>query len=112
MSSSSTLQLSDRPPEADGPLLEVDDLHVEFHTRDGVATAINGVDLHLDAGETLAVLGESGSGKSRHRPGRSWASSTCRPATIPEGRILLPRRGPADHVGRASAAAVRGPRSR
>jgi oligopeptide transport system ATP-binding protein len=46
------------------PLLEVDDLRVEFHTRDGVAHVLNGVDYHVDAGETLAVLGESGSGKS------------------------------------------------
>jgi oligopeptide/dipeptide ABC transporter ATP-binding protein len=47
-----------------GRLLEVDDLRVEFRTRDGVAKVINGVTYHLDAGETLAVLGESGSGKS------------------------------------------------
>jgi oligopeptide/dipeptide ABC transporter ATP-binding protein len=45
-------------------LLEVDDLRVEFRTRDGVAKVLNGVSYHLDAGETLAVLGESGSGKS------------------------------------------------
>jgi oligopeptide/dipeptide ABC transporter ATP-binding protein len=47
-----------------GRLLEVEDLRVEFRTRDGVAKAINGVTYHVDAGETLAVLGESGSGKS------------------------------------------------
>ncbi|MFF4758526.1 ABC transporter ATP-binding protein [Streptomyces sp. NPDC001292] len=47
-----------------GPLLEVRDLHVEFHTRDGVAKAVNGVNYTVSAGETLAVLGESGSGKS------------------------------------------------
>jgi oligopeptide transport system ATP-binding protein len=47
-----------------GRLLEVEDLRVEFRTQDGVAKAINGVTYHVDAGETLAVLGESGSGKS------------------------------------------------
>src|SRR5215218_238540 len=47
-----------------GHLLEVDKLFVEFRTQDGVAKVINGVTYHLNAGETLAVLGESGSGKS------------------------------------------------
>jgi oligopeptide transport system ATP-binding protein len=46
------------------PLLEVRDLYVEFRTRDGVARAVNGVSYSVGAGETLAVLGESGSGKS------------------------------------------------
>jgi oligopeptide transport system ATP-binding protein len=45
-------------------LLEVRDLHVEFRTRDGIAKAVNGVSYGVDAGETLAVLGESGCGKS------------------------------------------------
>jgi oligopeptide transport system ATP-binding protein len=47
-----------------GPLLDVRNLHVEFRTREGVARAVNGVEYSVDAGETLAVLGESGSGKS------------------------------------------------
>ncbi|MEU6840789.1 ABC transporter ATP-binding protein [Streptomyces sp. NPDC046716] len=46
------------------PLLEVRDLNVEFRTRDGIAKAVNGVNYTVDEGETLAVLGESGSGKS------------------------------------------------
>ena len=45
-------------------LLSVEDLHVEFRTREGAAKAINGVSVTLDEGETLAILGESGSGKS------------------------------------------------
>ncbi|GAA3459812.1 ABC transporter ATP-binding protein [Saccharothrix longispora] len=45
-------------------MLEVEDLHVEFRTRDGVARVLNGVTYRVHAGETLAVLGESGSGKS------------------------------------------------
>ncbi|MEV0125571.1 ABC transporter ATP-binding protein [Streptomyces sp. NPDC050703] len=45
-------------------LLDVRGLRVEFRTRDGVAHAVNGVDYSVAAGRTLAVLGESGSGKS------------------------------------------------
>jgi oligopeptide/dipeptide ABC transporter ATP-binding protein len=46
------------------PLLEVEDLHVEFKTRDGLVKAVNGVSYTVNEGETLGVIGESGSGKS------------------------------------------------
>ncbi|MGU3575161.1 dipeptide ABC transporter ATP-binding protein [Brucellaceae bacterium C25G] len=45
-------------------LLEVRHLSVEFHTVMGVVKAVNDISYHVDRGETLAILGESGSGKS------------------------------------------------
>lgn len=45
-------------------LLEVTDLKTRFHTIEGVVHAVNGVSFKLDEGETLAVVGESGCGKS------------------------------------------------
>ncbi|HCU48857.1 MAG TPA: methionine ABC transporter ATP-binding protein, partial [Micromonosporaceae bacterium] len=45
-------------------LLAVQDLKVEFRTRVGIAKAINGVSFEVNSGETLAILGESGCGKS------------------------------------------------
>jgi len=53
-----------RPAIAGATLLEVDDLHVEFRQRSGVVNAVNGVSYSLAERETLAILGESGSGKS------------------------------------------------
>ncbi|MEP2533252.1 ABC transporter ATP-binding protein [Shimia sp.] len=45
-------------------LLEVRNLSVDFHTSHGTVHAVRDVSWHLDRGETLAILGESGSGKS------------------------------------------------
>lgn len=45
-------------------LLQVEDLSVRFTTDLGTVTAVSGVDLYVDQGETLVILGESGSGKS------------------------------------------------
>jgi oligopeptide/dipeptide ABC transporter ATP-binding protein len=45
-------------------LLEIDDLHVQFETDDGLVRAVNGLSLKIKRGETLALVGESGCGKS------------------------------------------------
>ncbi|MCP9944722.1 ABC transporter ATP-binding protein [Streptomyces somaliensis] len=70
------------------PLLEVRDLHVEFHTRDGVAKAVNGVNYSVSSGETLAVLGESGSGKSVTAQA-VMGILDMPPGRIPKGEILF-----------------------
>jgi peptide/nickel transport system ATP-binding protein len=48
----------------DSPMLEVLDLRVEFVTYDGVAKVLNGVNLRIDKGDTLGLVGESGCGKT------------------------------------------------
>ncbi|MEU1542855.1 ABC transporter ATP-binding protein [Actinacidiphila glaucinigra] len=77
-----------RTGDAAAPLLEVRDLHVEFHTRDGVAKAVNGVNYTVSAGETLAVLGESGSGKSVTAQA-IMGILDMPPGRIPQGEILF-----------------------
>ncbi|TME65425.1 MAG: ABC transporter ATP-binding protein, partial [Chloroflexi bacterium] len=62
-------------------LLDVKDLHTQFFTRDGVVHAVDGVTFHLEAGETLGLVGESGCGKS------VTALSLMRLIPQPPGRI-------------------------
>ena len=47
-----------------GRLLTVKDLKIYFHILAGTVRAVDGVDFHIDQGETLGVVGESGCGKS------------------------------------------------
>ncbi len=45
-------------------ILDVQDLKTRFHTREGVVHAVNGISYSVEEGETLAIVGESGCGKS------------------------------------------------
>jgi peptide/nickel transport system ATP-binding protein len=64
------------------PLLAIDDLRTHFFTRDGVVRAVDGVSFSVGTGETLAVVGESGCGKS------VTALSILRLVPSPPGRIV------------------------
>ncbi|MEJ7748042.1 MAG: ABC transporter ATP-binding protein [Candidatus Limnocylindrales bacterium] len=46
------------------PLLEIHGLRTSFFTRDGVVRAVDGIDVHVDRGEIMGLVGESGCGKS------------------------------------------------
>ncbi len=64
------------------PLLEIDGLKTHFFTRDGVVRAVDGVSFSVFPGETLAVVGESGCGKS------VTSLSMMRLIASPPGRIV------------------------
>jgi oligopeptide/dipeptide ABC transporter ATP-binding protein len=53
-----------RKPRGERPLLEVKGLRTSFYTRDGVVRAVDGIDFHVDRGEIMGLVGESGCGKS------------------------------------------------
>ena len=64
------------------PLLEIEGLKTHFFTRDGVVRAVDGVSFSVDPGETLAVVGESGCGKT------VTSLSILRLIASPPGRIV------------------------
>lgn len=67
------------------PLLEIENLVVEFHGRNGITRAVDGLSLRISEGETLALVGESGCGKSVS------ALSILRLLQEPAGRIVSGR---------------------
>src|SRR6476659_7203694 len=81
------------PNGSEMALLEVENLQTHFATLDGVVRAVEGISFHIDAGETLGIVGESGCGKSvtamsilrliQEPPGKIAGRIRC------EGRNLL-----------------------
>ncbi|HLU78815.1 MAG TPA: ABC transporter ATP-binding protein [Burkholderiaceae bacterium] len=90
---------------ASPPLLEVRNLRVEFHTRRGVLTALDDVSFHIDKGEVLGVVGESGAGKSL--TGSAIIGLLEPPGRIASGEILLDGRR-IDTLDEESARRIRG----
>jgi oligopeptide/dipeptide ABC transporter ATP-binding protein len=73
------------------PLIEVNNLKTYFHTDDGVVRAVDGIDLTIESGKTLGVVGESGCGKSV--TARSIMGLIDPPGRIETGEILLHKDG-------------------
>ena len=64
------------------PLLEIKGLKTHFDTDDGILRAVDGVDISINKGETLCVVGESGCGKT------VTAMSVLKLIAMPPGRIV------------------------
>jgi oligopeptide/dipeptide ABC transporter ATP-binding protein len=75
--------VSDKPPPADAPLLRVVELTKTFRSRGTTVHAVNGVSFDVRRGETLALVGESGCGKS------TTARCILHLATPTSGRIVF-----------------------
>ena len=69
------------------PLLEVKNLRIEFPTRRGTLVAVDDISLHINPGEVLGVVGESGAGKSL--TGMSIIGLLEPPGRIARGEIFL-----------------------
>ena len=63
-------------------LLKIEDLKTYFYTYEGIVKAVNGINLQINKGETLGLVGESGCGKS------ITALSIMRLIPTPPGKIV------------------------
>lgn len=89
-----TIVPPDTTPKSGETLLEIQGLKTHFDTRDGVVKAVDGVDLHVDRGEVLGVVGESGCGKSVMS--LSIMGLVPKPGKVVEGTITFNGRDLAD----------------
>lgn len=88
-----------------GTILDIKRLAVEFHTNDGLVKALNGVDLKLEEGTTLGLVGETGAGKTTLSKA-VMRLIQCPPGKIVSGEILyegrdllkLPKEGHAENL--------------
>jgi oligopeptide/dipeptide ABC transporter ATP-binding protein len=69
------------------PLLEVKGLRTSFYTRDGVVRAVDGIDFHVDRGEIMGLVGESGCGKSV--TSLSIMRLVAKPGRVEAGQVLF-----------------------
>jgi oligopeptide/dipeptide ABC transporter ATP-binding protein len=76
-----------RRERGEKPLLEVKGLKTSFKTRDGVVRAVDGIDFHVDRGEIMGLVGESGCGKSV--TSLSIMGLVGKPGKVDAGEILF-----------------------
>jgi oligopeptide/dipeptide ABC transporter ATP-binding protein len=76
-----------RKERGEKPLLEVKGLKTSFRTRDGIVRAVDGIDFHVDRGEIMGLVGESGCGKSV--TSLSIMGLVGKPGKVDAGEILF-----------------------
>ena len=76
-----------RPGTGSGPLLDVRGLRTSFYTSDGVVRAVDGIDFHVERGEIMGLVGESGCGKSV--TSLSIMRLVAKPGRVDAGQIIF-----------------------
>jgi oligopeptide/dipeptide ABC transporter ATP-binding protein len=76
-----------KKPRGDRPLLEIKGLYTSFKTRHGLVRAVDGIDFHVDRGEIMGLVGESGCGKSV--TSLSIMRLVAEPGRVDAGEILF-----------------------